>query len=63
MGMSNTKTIRASELTRGMAIKRGVYNEFTRVTRVRVDITHTTYDLEDGSHWDVRNITQVEIAA
>lgn len=58
-----TKQIKAAELVRGMKIKRGLYNEFTTVTNVHKGITHTTYDLLDGTHHDVRNITVVEVAS
>ena len=56
------RTIKAAELVSGMAVKRGLYDKFDLVTRVRTGCAYTTYDLADGSHHDVRNITVVEVA-
>ena len=61
MNSTNTATIMASDLVSGMSLKRGFYDSFNRVTSVTVGITHTTYDLDDGSRYDVRNQTTVEV--
>jgi len=56
------RAIKATELTSGMRLKRGLYNRFTLVTRVSVGVACTMFDLDDGTHHYVRNVTALEIA-